>query len=212
MRQAKIVGRALTGAGLMLMVSAARGTEQAPFPVCTGETVPCWQEVSDRPGCYVWNQYPKAGESVSWSGDCEDGTAAGEGVEYRRICEDGGWKVQAAHVGHYVKGKREGNWGEYNAGWRSERGDYVKGKREGSWSVLYYHLEDCAEVVHYVDGALRAGGPPSRALPDDRCRATGPEELVATLLRERSDAGKDSGEGAGGRSGHDAGGCRRGRR
>ena len=209
MRQAKAVGRALAGASLVLMVSAACGAEQAPFPVCTGGKAPCWQEVSDRPGCHVWNQYPKAGESVSWFGDCEDGTAAGEDVEYRRICEDGGWKVQAAHVGRYVKGRREGLWAEYFADLRNEYGVYVKGNREGRWSVIYFHLEDCAQWVDYVDGAPRASGPPSRALPDGRCRETGLAEYVASLLRERSDAGKDSGAGAGDRSGHDAGGCRR---
>ena len=73
--------------------SAVAGTDAAvtlPNPasgipvdqVCTPKSdgVSCWMEVSDRPGCYVWNPNPHPGETVTWTAVCANGFAQGTGT------------------------------------------------------------------------------------------------------------------------------------
>ena len=39
----------------------------------------CWEEIPDRPGCYMWGK-PSSGRTLSWSGRCSGGIAEGEGI------------------------------------------------------------------------------------------------------------------------------------
>ena len=50
-------------------------------PVCEERPrgVPCWMEVANRPGCYVWNPNPQPEETVTWTGGCSGGFAEGSG-------------------------------------------------------------------------------------------------------------------------------------
>ena len=50
-------------------------------PTCAdqpGES--CWMEVSQRPGCYVWNPNPQPGETVTWTAECAGGLVQGTGT------------------------------------------------------------------------------------------------------------------------------------
>jgi hypothetical protein len=53
-----------------------------PDQVCTDQAgAPCWMEISQRPGCYVWNPFPAADETVTWTGACVVGFAQGTGTK-----------------------------------------------------------------------------------------------------------------------------------
>ncbi len=57
-----------------------------------------------RTGCRVWNAFPVSGETISWSGTCQNGLAQGRGVaEWLR---DG--KPDSRHDGEYRDGKANG--------------------------------------------------------------------------------------------------------
>lgn len=62
-------------------------------------------EVSYRPGCYVWNPYPKPDETVTWTGACADGLAEGTGTQT--------WSysvVQETGTGLPRSGRAHGTW------------------------------------------------------------------------------------------------------
>jgi tetratricopeptide (TPR) repeat protein len=42
---------------------------------------PGWAQIKDR-DCYVWDPQPTAGESIAWTGDCENGFATGVGTAH----------------------------------------------------------------------------------------------------------------------------------
>ena len=44
----------------------------------------CWEEIADRPGCYMWGK-PSSGRTLSWSGRCSGGVAEGEGIAGVRL-------------------------------------------------------------------------------------------------------------------------------
>ena len=77
-------------------------------PVCTREPrgVPCWMEVDNRPGCYVWNPNPQPEETVSWTGDCASGFAQGAGA--LTFSSAGG--QEAVTGGRLRDGKLDGTW------------------------------------------------------------------------------------------------------
>ena len=59
-------------------------------PICTGSASSegCWTEISNHPGCYLWNPGPREGFSANWSGECSEGFAEGRGV-VRWLWDDG---------------------------------------------------------------------------------------------------------------------------
>ena len=63
---------------------------------------PNWIEAQNQP-CMVWNSHPVAGETVSWSGSCTDGTASGRGKLVWR-----GSFGEDTYEGDYVNGKAHG--------------------------------------------------------------------------------------------------------
>ena len=44
----------------------------------------CWEEIADRPGCYMLNA-PRHGRVLSWSGSCPGGVAEGDGIAGVRL-------------------------------------------------------------------------------------------------------------------------------
>jgi hypothetical protein len=66
------------GAPVTSCVAQPSGAEKfAPTPIAA-PAQPGWVQVRDR-DCYVWDPVPVAGESVTWTGECEGGFATGIG-------------------------------------------------------------------------------------------------------------------------------------
>ena len=117
-------------------------------PKCPGqEGASCWQELTDKPSCYVWNVNPKRNETVTWSGSCSGGLAEGKGtLTWNSGQEDSGTLVSGkphgrwvkrdsdgdVSEGHYVDGKRHGPW-VLRFGGDVEEGTYENGKKHGRW-------------------------------------------------------------------------------
>ncbi len=120
-------------------------------PICTGResSEGCWAEISNHPGCYLWNPGPREGFSANWSGECSEGFAEGRG-EISWQWNDG----SSMESGSFRGGKREGfhvvNWLD---GERYE-GSYVNDERQGTWTSFYEDRDDnlARAVGPYVDG------------------------------------------------------------
>ena len=52
------------------------------LPMCTKDSDgnSCWMELTNQPGCYVWNPNPHPHEIVTWTAECAAGTAQGTGT------------------------------------------------------------------------------------------------------------------------------------
>ena len=129
-------------------------------------------ELSNSPGCYVWNPNLQPDTTPTWTGECVEGLAQGTGTlnwvwfgdrsrreETGRLQAGkyhGQWVVRGAggryvEEGPYVEGKRHGQWvvRQTEDGF-VEEGPYVKGKRHGRWVWRY-----ASGTVHegpYVEG------------------------------------------------------------
>ena len=100
---------------------AGAGAPEPNLPegqICTGRASSegCWAEISNHPGCYLWNPGPRDGFSANWSGECSEGFAEGLG--------EVGWQwndSSSIESGLLQGGQREGfhviNW---SSGDRSE--------------------------------------------------------------------------------------------
>ena len=77
-------------------------------PVCGEQPrgAPCWMEVANRPGCYVWNPNPQPEETVTWTGECNGGVAEGSGS----LTWTFGGTVQVATGGRLRAGRMDGTW------------------------------------------------------------------------------------------------------
>ena len=131
-----------------------------PGPLCSdvAEGTACWNEVSNRPGCYIQLSYSS---DLSWSGECVDGKASGRGrVEFPNgeVAEgqvsagkwEGRWVVRYPDgdvaEGPYVAGKAEGRWVIREADGDVAEGQASAGKPVGRW------------VVRFADGDVGEGG------------------------------------------------------
>lgn len=103
-----------------------------PEPLCDGQPkgTPCWMDLSDHPGCYVWNPDPKPGETAAWSGECSGGLAQGQGT--LKWINDRGRRTTET-TGSLQDGKTHGRWVEKFASGIVQEGPYVQGKRHGKW-------------------------------------------------------------------------------
>ena len=116
-------------------------------PICTGSASSegCWAEISNHPGCYLWNPGPREGFSANWSGECSEGFAEGRG-EVTWQWNDG----SSIESGLLQGGQREGfhviNWSSGN---RSE-GSYMNGERHGTWTLIWE--DGTRDVGPYVNG------------------------------------------------------------
>src|SRR3954451_17182422 len=88
------------------------------FPAAAVEDDVSW--IADKRGCKVANTFPRAGESITWSGPCKDGYADGEGVMQ--------W---------FLNGKEDDRYeGQISMGWAEGHGVLPKiegGKYDGQW-------------------------------------------------------------------------------
>ena len=101
-------------------------------PLCTGEMgTPCWRETANQPGCHIWNPYPKAEETVTWSGRCVDGKSSGKGSAVWRYRQDGRWKT-TTRLGQHREGKTYGHLVAFFSStiWEGPTAD---GKWHGRW-------------------------------------------------------------------------------
>ena len=55
---------------------------ESRLPICTKESDgdSCWMELTNQPGCYVWNPNPHPNEIVTWTAECAAGAAQGTGT------------------------------------------------------------------------------------------------------------------------------------
>ena len=159
-------------------------------PVCTGSASSegCWAEISNHPGCYLWNPGPREGFSAHWSGECSEGFAEGRGeVTWR--WNDG----SATDSGLFRGGRREGfhviDWSD---GERYE-GSYVNGERQGTWTFIWE--DGTRDVGPYVNGQRHGNWTESYA---DGSRGEGPyvngeRHGTWTIFREDGDVGREVG-------------------
>ena len=105
----------------------------------------CWLKLSSHASCHIWNSYLQEGETVSWSGECQDGLAQGAGtLTWKR---NGG---QTESTGHLVDGKMHGRWTVQSPDGIVAEGPFVDGKRHGQWALRSAN-GDVSEGP-YVDG------------------------------------------------------------
>ena len=131
----------------VVAAGSERGISPPDGPICTGRASSegCWAEISNNPGCYLWNPGPRDGFSANWSGECSEGFAEGRG-EVRWQWNDG----SSIESGLLQGGKREGfhvvNWSN---GERYE-GSYVNEQRQGTWIFIWE--DGTRNVGPYVNG------------------------------------------------------------
>ncbi|MYH31232.1 MAG: hypothetical protein F4137_20870 [Acidobacteria bacterium] len=163
---------------LSALGAAAPGADPAsrvrPDETCAGQATgaACWMEISQRPGCYVWNPYPQPGETVTWTGACAGAKAQGTGT--LTWAHDGGvqrniggrlvdgefnghWVLrdeEGSSEGPYVDGEKNGHWVIRFADGNTMEGPYVNGVEHGRWIWRSADGDDVAEVL-YEEGEER---------------------------------------------------------
>ena len=98
---------------------------------CAGKPVGsrCWMEVTNQPGCHLWNPSLAAGSTAAWIGECVGGYAQGTGTVYWRY--DGGAQT---NEGSFLDGKQNGTWVVHEGDGDISKGLYVNGQRQGIWT------------------------------------------------------------------------------
>ncbi len=94
------------------------------------EGAACWLELSNIPGCYVFQGSLNPSETVTWSGACEDGIADGQGTYAWDTADSFG-----EATGTLVRGKLHGLWIAYindDFCWASEwnHGEFLETKSD----------------------------------------------------------------------------------
>ncbi len=103
-------------------------------PKCAGmgKGAKCWNEVSNRPGCYIFDLSYNPPETATWSGACAGGVAVGRGTW--------GWKSSGGSgkgTGTLVGGKQHGRWVDRYPNGAVLEGSYLRGKRHGNWVARF---------------------------------------------------------------------------
>ena len=122
-QSADVANPGRSGAGA---VSTSDGVQCKGQP----EGTPCWMELANQPGCYVWNSYFQPDETVTWTAACAEGLAQGTGMLTEAW--DGGKKAKEK-TGRLVKGKAQGRWAYRDQDGTVAEGSYEAGKRHGRW-------------------------------------------------------------------------------
>ena len=89
-------------------------------------------ELSQKPGCYVWNPNPQPGETVTWTGACAGGKAQGTGT--LTWVHDAGAQTS---IGRLVDGEYNGHWVLRLASGQVQEGPYLDGEPNGHWVVRF---------------------------------------------------------------------------
>ena len=132
------VFRALAQARLAALRAAdARrpsGAAIRPSPTCAGKPAgaACWMEISEQPGCYVWNPGLALGATVTWTGACAGSLAQGTGT--LTWLWDGNRQTA---TGRLQDGKRNGHWAFRYPNGDMQEGTMVDDKRNGHWVLRY---------------------------------------------------------------------------
>ena len=93
-----------------------------------------WMEISNQPGCYLWNPVPVDDETANWSGECSEGFAQGDG----RIDWYQHGALDAISETRFRDGRRDGPTVFRSAdGTLEAEGPYVNGQRHGTWTHVY---------------------------------------------------------------------------
>ena len=128
-----------------------------PDQTCAGQPAGsgCWQEISQRPGCYVWNPDRSPGSTATWTGECGGGLAQGLGTvtwvwdgnrqtstgRLRDGRRTGHWTLRfpdgGISEGPFVDGERNGHWVLRFSDGQVEQGPFVNHERQGSWVIRF---------------------------------------------------------------------------
>ncbi len=124
----------------------------APRAPITAETcaekwlqTPCWMELANHPGCYVWNPSLGRNETAAWTGGCSGGIAHGTGLLI--------WSPEGFHeivTGRLDHGRREGDTVIRRTNGSTAEGPYVDGQRHGAWR--FREADGSTSEGPYVDG------------------------------------------------------------
>ena len=113
----------------------ARGRPDSVFrpdhPCSAQPAGACWMEISQRPGCHVWNPNPQPNETVTWTGECAGGLAQGTGTVTWVVPAGGG----QTNTGRLQDGKNTGHWVIRFADGTLAEGPMVNGDPHGDWVV-----------------------------------------------------------------------------
>ena len=102
----------------------------AAGPKCQGmpEGSECWREISNKPGCYVWDTLFWPSWDVEWSGGCSGDTAHGRGNLHWSSAE---YFSKGEWAGEIVHGKMSGHWILRLADGSRFEGEFRDGKPNG---------------------------------------------------------------------------------
>jgi hypothetical protein len=114
-------------------------------------TRPQWVET--EAGCRVWNRFPQARETVTWTGPCVDGATGGEGVLTWRSVRLGRSQVET-YEGQRQGGREHGRGVYTGADGSRYEGDWRLGIKHGAGT--YTSPEGHVYVGEYREG-LRQG-------------------------------------------------------
>ena len=116
----------LKTAGARALKTADEKALTTPKCAGMGKGARCWNELANKPGCYIFDPNYNPPETATWSGACAGGVAAGRGTW--------GWKASGSSgeaTGTLVRGKQHGRWVSRHANGTVQEGPYVDGKRHG---------------------------------------------------------------------------------
>ena len=114
----------------------------------------CWMEITDHPGCYLWNPFPVDNETVGWRGQCSEGFAHGSGeVSWY---ENG--EVSQTVSGLKRRGKSEGFTVIRDADGSRSEGAFVDDSPHGVWTYFDQDGQELFTIGYLVPGGATASG------------------------------------------------------
>ena len=117
-------------------------------------TRPQWFK-TDNQDCRVWNNNPRARETVTWSGECVDEKAHGTGTLVWAYIERGNSR-QSTYYGDLRDGTKHGHGTFTWAGGNRYEGDYRNGKKHGQGIEIW--ADGSSYTGGYVDGKQQGRG------------------------------------------------------
>lgn len=132
---------------LALLEDVDRILERRSAPNCDRqpEGSPCWTELANQPGCFVWNESRRPPETATWTGACSSGFASGTGT----LTWEWPPKNRQEHEGEMRLGKHHGHWNMRFEHGNTGEGPYRFGNRLGDW--LWKYPDGQVESGPYVD-------------------------------------------------------------
>ena len=118
--------------------------------------IACWQELDNRPGCYLWNPELNTNATVTWTEACDNGLAQGHGeikwtsgINRKNITVNTGtlhqgkmhgrWSITDTYgnkaEGQLNNGIPQGEWIFHTTTGTELKGSYINGKEHGQWTL-----------------------------------------------------------------------------